>query len=75
MIYLCCTQIHEPTFVPGPARYYRIFAGVALSFLGNDAAAKTKLDRISAMMAYTRAETALVAKDDHCAVSTSPACT
>lgn len=48
--------------------YYRIFAGVALSFLENDAAAKTKLDAISAKMSYAQAASALTYKDDHCAV-------
>ena len=50
------------------ARYYRIFAGVALSFLDNDAAAKTKLDAISALMAYTLAEGDITVKDHHCEV-------
>lgn len=48
--------------------YYRIFAGVALSFLGNDAAAKTKLDAISAKMSYAQAPSALTYKTDHCEV-------
>jgi hypothetical protein len=48
--------------------YYRIFAGVALSFLANDAAAKTKIDAISAKMAYTLAEADLTATTDHCEV-------
>merc|ERR1719331_3656515 len=46
--------------------YYRIFAGVALSFLENDADAKTKLDAISAIMSYTLAEAAITVKDHHC---------
>ena len=58
--------------MPGCGRYYRIFAGVALSFLGNDAAAKTKLDAISAKMSYAQAASALTYKDDHCAVLTIP---
>ena len=57
--------------MPGPARYYRIFAGVALSFLANDAAAKTKIDAISAKMAYTLAEADLTVDTDHCEVLTS----
>ena len=48
--------------------YYRIFAGVALSFLENDADAKAALDAISAKMSYTLAEGDITAKDDHCDV-------
>merc|ERR1719247_1323103 len=48
--------------------YYRIFAGVALSFLENDADAKTKLDAISAIMSYTLAEADITVKDHHCDV-------
>jgi len=48
--------------------YYRIFAGVALSFLGNDAAAKTALDAISAKMSYAQEASALTYKTDHCEV-------
>merc|ERR1719201_750534 len=58
--------------------YYRIFAGVALSFLkdagkeGADAdavaATKAKFDAISAKMAYTLAEADITAKTDHCDV-------
>ena len=48
--------------------YYRIFAGVALSFLENDADAKTALDAISAKMSYALAEGDLTVKDDHCDV-------
>jgi len=48
--------------------YYRIFAGVALSFLGNDAAAKTALDAISAKMSYAQESSALTYKTDHCEV-------
>ena len=60
--------------MPGPARYYRIFAGVALSTFSGDArtAAKTKLDAISAKMSYKQAGTALIATTDHCAVFTTP---
>ena len=56
----------------GRGRYYRIFAGVALSFLGNDAAAKTKLDAISAKMSYAQAPSALTYKTDHCEVLSIP---
>ena len=48
--------------------YYRIFAGVALSFLENNADAKTALDAISAKMSYALAEGDLTVKDDHCDV-------
>jgi len=48
--------------------YYRIFAGVALSFLGNDATAKAELDLISAKMSYQLAESAITAVTDHCEV-------
>merc|ERR1719310_2111617 len=48
--------------------YYRIFAGVALSFLGNDATAKTELDAISAKMSYAQEASALTYKTDHCEV-------
>jgi len=48
--------------------YYRIFAGVALSFLENDADMKTHIDKISAKMAYTQAPSALTATTDHCDV-------
>ena len=68
---LSCPPIREPSFVPGPARYYRIFAGVALSFLGNTDAAKTEINAISAKMAYTLAEADLTATTDHCEVLTS----
>ena len=58
--------------MPGCGRYYRIFAGVALSFLGNNAAAKTKIDAISAKMSYAQASSALTYKTDHCEVLTIP---
>ena len=57
--------------MPGPTRYYRVFAGAALSFLDNDPAAKTKLDAISAKMSYVQAPDALTVTTDHCEVSPS----
>merc|ERR1719399_302494 len=48
--------------------YYRIFAGVALSFLENNEDAKAELDLISAKMDYKLAASAITFEDDHCDV-------